>query len=251
MIKDILMILSGLAGGYIFILIRNVIVKKIKAKIIPATEPCVETKPEECFSWQKFLKGMTTIKTKVGWAKDLHDIFNLRKLIIVGVILGVIWGYGYYKGHINQPVQLLIDEAVEFTIPVPKSDLALYKAKHSTELKWINTVTGKVIGKVKVSDIPELAKKLKPYGFTFEPVGVLGYGVSNADNSAEVGIGIRWIKYFRWVADICATNKGVYPLGVSYKLSDSSAVGLSVGTGYKLNERGFFERFMLKYSFKF
>jgi len=246
MIKDLIMILSGIIGGTLIVVIRNFILNKAKQKLLNG-----QTIIQEPFNLAKFIQGMTTLKSGTSWAKDLHDLFNLRKLIIVGVILGVIWGYGYYKGHINQPVQLLIDEAVEFTIPVPKSDLALYKAKHSTELKWINTVTGKVIGKVKVKDIPELAKKLKPYGFTFEPVGVLGYGISNADNSTEVGIGVRWVKYFRWISDICITSKGFYPLGISYKLTDSSAIGLSVGTGYKQLERGFFERFMLKYSFKF
>jgi hypothetical protein len=246
LLKNGLMILSGIIGGCLFIVIRNLILNKAKQKLVSG-----QTIEQEPFSLAKFVQGMTALKTGTGWAKDLHDLFNLRKLIIVGVILSCIWGYGYYKGKINKPVQLVISEEVEFTIPVPHSDLALYHPKHSTQLQWINTVTGKVISIVKVSEIPELAKKLHPYGFIFEPIAVIGAGAGTETAGFEGGIGVRYLKYFKWVADICLTNKGIYPFGVSYKLTDNSAIGLSVGSGFKGNDIGLFKRFLLKFSIKF
>jgi hypothetical protein len=180
---------------------------------------------------------MLNIGSSVGWAKDIASIFNLRKLIIIGVIIGVIFGYGYYKGKINKPVKLLIDEAVEFTIPVPNSPLALYKAKHSTELQWIHLESGKVISVVKVKDIPELKKILKPYGFILEPIAVAGGSLGEGGAGFDAGLGISWFKWFRAKIDSFITNKGFYPLGVSYGLTENSGVGLGAGIGYKGDKR--------------
>jgi hypothetical protein len=225
LLKDAIMILSGIGGGYLFI--------KIRQKIISQTKEVVGEK----FSLPKLTEGMFNVTSSVGWAKDIHSLFNLRKLIIIGVIISCIWGYGYYKGKVNKPVQLVIDEAVEFTIPVPHSDLALYKAKHSTELKWINTVTGKTIGKVMVKDIPELAKKLRPYGFILEPIAVVGGSLGETGAGFEVGAGISWFKYFKAKVESFITSRGFYPVGINYGLTDNSGVGLGAGIGYKGDKR--------------
>jgi hypothetical protein len=220
-LKDIIMIVSGILGGYLFI--------KIKQKVVNQTKDIVTEK----FSTNKFVSGMLNVTSSVGWAKDIASIFNLRKLIIIGVIIGVIWGYGYYKGKTNKPVELVIDEAVEFTIPVPNSDLALYKAKHSTQLQWINTITGKVIGIVKVKDIPELAKKLKPYGFQLKPFVTAGGSIGTGGAKAEAGLGMQWFKYFKWNLNSFLTNVGIYPLGVAYQITDNFDILAGAGLGYK------------------
>jgi len=79
----------------------------------------------------------------------------------------------------------------------------------------------------------------------------VGGGLGVEKRGFEAGIGVRYLKYFRWVADICLTNGGFYPFGISYKLSDNSAIGLSVGTGFKGQDVGLFKRFLLKFSIKF
>ena len=228
LLKDGLMILSGIIGGTLFVLIKNYIIKKAKNKLVNG-----QTITQEPFSLTKFVNGMTTLKSGTSWAKDIHDIFNLRKLIIIGIIIGCIFGYGWYKGHTNQPVQLVIDEAVEFTIPVPHSDLALYKAKHSTELLWINTVTGATIGKVNVKDIPVLAKKLRPYGIDLRPFVTAGGSLGQTGTKAEAGLGMQWFKYFKWHLDSFLTNVGIYPLGVSYSITDNFDILAGAGIGYK------------------
>jgi len=54
--------------------------------------------------------------------------------------------------------------------------------------------------------------------------------------AGEAGIGLSWFKAWKLRLDSIITTKGIYPLGVSYKLDgiglDNSAVGIAVGTGY-------------------
>ena len=99
-----LLILSGIIGGCLFIGLRNVLIKKFAAKL-----PSGTVLNSEPFNLAKFVSGMTTLKSGTSWAKDIHDIFNLRKLIIIGVIISVIAGYSYYQGHIHKPVNLVIN----------------------------------------------------------------------------------------------------------------------------------------------
>lgn len=253
-LKDIIMVASGIIGGTLVIFIKNKFFSKAKeavVKIIPEAdkakvkelyekglvpekvykEICTVPTPTECFDPKKAVNGVVNIKNPVLWMKDIASIFNLRKLIIVGVILAVIWGYGYYKGKINKPVQLAISEEVEFTIPVPNSNLALYHAKHSSTLQWINLETGKVIGTVKVKDIPELKKLLKPYGFHFKPFVTAGGSLGNK-SGFEAGAGIDFFKWFKWNANIFATNLGTY-LGAGYQITDNFDIMLGYGKGWK------------------
>jgi hypothetical protein len=253
--KDILLIGSGLLAGLIVWFLKTVLSNQLKAKAKAIISPEGEVNDIEKFNAKKLFEGMGSLVRGDLWGKSLAQELSLRtwavRLALLGIVIGVWGGYCWYKGKTNKPVQLIINEETEFTIPVPHSDLALYHPKHSTQLQWINTVSGKVIEIVKVKDIPELAKKLRPYGFIIEPVIVGGFGISNAGSGIEGGIGIRYAKYFKWVADVCLTNAGFYPFGVSYKLSDNSAIGLSVGTGFKNGERGFFERWLMKFTVKF
>jgi hypothetical protein len=265
-LKDAIMILSGVIGGTIFILIKNKFFTKAKiaiVKIIPDEdkakvkelyekglvpeklykEVCSVLEPTEQFDTKKAVTGLTNLKNPVLWMKDIASIFNLRKLIIIGIIISVIAGYSYYKGRINKPVQLIISEEVEFTIPVPNSDLALYHPKHSTELQWINTVTGKVVGKVKVKDIPELKKLLKPYGFHLKPFVTVGGSLGEKKTGFEAGAGIDFFKYFRWNANAFITNLGAY-LGAGYQITDNFDIMLGAGKGWKGDNRvGIFGKF--------
>jgi hypothetical protein len=258
-LKNCLMILGGIIGGTLFVFIKNKIfntAKKEVVKIIPEAdkakvkelyekglvpeklykEVCETPEPKEGFSTKKFLSGMLNIGSSVGWAKDIASIFNLRKLIIIGVIIGVIFGYGYYKGKINKPVKLLIDEAVEFTIPVPNSSLALYHPKHSTTLQWINLETGKIIGTVKVKDIPELKKLLKPYKFQLKPFVTAGGSLGENKAGFEAGAGIDFFKWFKLNANAFVTNLGGY-LGVGYNITDNFDVMVGAGKGWKGDNR--------------
>jgi len=220
MLKDIVMILSGIIGGYLFI--------KIRQKIINQTKGIVEEK----FNVSKFVSGMTNVTSSTGWAKDIYSLFNLRKLIIVGVILSVIFGYGYWKGRTNAPVNLNL-QGKEVTIKLNEHYLKIEK---SGDTKVLDK-DGKVLKVIKVKDIPELSKALRPYGFILEPVVVLGSGIGLNGIEGEAGLGLSWIKYFKYNLDSFLTNKGIYPLGISYKITDNSGAGLGVGKGWQGDNR--------------
>ena len=230
--RDLIMILSGIVGGTLFIVIRNYIIKRLKSQLVTGQAP-IST---EQFSLLKFIHGMTNVNNPVSWAKDIHDIFNLRKLIIVGVIISVITGYSYWKGQQSKPVQLIINEESEFTIPVPHSDLALYKAKNSTELQWINTITNKVVGKVKVKDIPELNKKLRPYGFQIKPFFTGGGSIGEKKTGFEMGLGVDVFKWYRSNLNAWLTNLGGY-VGIGYQLTDNFDILVGIGKGFNGDNR--------------
>ena len=124
----------------------------------------------------------------------------------------------------------------KFTIPVPNSPLALYKAKHSTELQWINLESGKVISVVKVKDIPELKKILKPYGFRFKPFVTTGGSLGDSGAKFEAGAGIDFFKWFKANANVFLTNVGAY-LGVGYNITDNFDIMLGAGKGFKGDNR--------------
>jgi len=266
-LKDIIMVASGIVGGTLFIVLKNKIFGKAKeavVKVIPDEDKAkikelyekglvpkavyeevfpVTPVVTETFNTTKAVTGLVNIKNPVLWMKDIASIFNLRKLIIVGVILSAIWGYGYYKGNTGKPVNLVISVESEFTIPVPNSVLALVKTKGSTELKWVNLETGKVVAIVKVKDIPELKKILKPYGFRLKPFVTVGGSLGESKAGFEGGAGIDFFKWFKWNANAFVTNLGGY-LGVGYNITDNFDIMIGAGKGWKGDNRvGLFGKF--------
>ena len=235
MIKDIVMILSGVIGGCLFVMIRNKIVANVKAKI-NNTEISVEK-----FSLAKFLNGMFNLKSAKEWAKDIYSLFNLRKLIIVGVILGVIFGYGYYKGRMNTEVKFDL-RGKEASIQLNEHFLKIEK---DGTAKVVDK-KGNILKTIRVKDIPGLQKALRPYGFKCEPIVVAGGSLGESGAGIEAGAGLSWFKYFKWNLDSFVTSKGLYPLGTSYQLTDNSGLGLGAGIGYKGDKR-----VILYYKWKF
>lgn len=214
--NPIISILVGVSCALIINILKGIIKAAIKGN----------------FSWKELIKGSS---------------FKLLSLVLCLFTCTYVWGY--YKGQLSRPADFKVNYQDEIYFYIPKSAVGFWKPKQESKAYWIYSDGRKEV--VKQGDIKELTIKLKPYGFMLEPVLILGYGASNVDSSVEVGAGLRYARFKKWIADICITNKGAYPIGVSYKITDNSAVGLSVGTGYKEGERGIFERFLLKYSVKF
>jgi hypothetical protein len=259
-LKDIIMIVSGVVGGTLLILIKNKIFKSTKQeiiKIIPEEEKTklldlynkglvtlshlktlgieVEQKIEtevEKFSGQKLTTGMLKVNNGVLWAKDIASIFNLRKLIIIGVIIGCIYGYGWYMGTQGNPVHFDM-RGKEATIQLNEHYLKIEK---DGTAKVVDK-DGKVLKTIKVKDIDGLRQALRPYGFKLEPIVVAGGSLGESGAGFEGGVGLSWFKWYKTNLDSFLTSRGLYPLGVSYSITDNSGIGLGAGVGFKGDKR--------------
>lgn len=191
-------------------------------------------KIKEKFDSSKFTEGLFDIFNPVLWAKDITQLFNIRKIVIYTLIVGIVFGYGYYKGLLHRPVKIDIGHGKEAIIKLNGDSLHIYKDGSV----YVEDEKGNKIKQIQVKDIPELKKKLKPYGFDIKPIGVLGTSIGeNGSGQFEGGAGISWFRYFKMRADSFITNKGIYPFGVSYKITDNSGVGIGSGMGYKGDKR--------------
>ena len=193
---------------------------------------------KEVFTWRRFGSGFFGLLDPIGWAKDLIGLFNVRKLVLYGIVLLMVAGYFYWQGKQDTPVKVNLgyEDAVE--IQVPNSDLRLYKPKNSQDLYWIDKEGNKV--HVKVADIPSLKRALKPYGIVFEPYAITGVGIGTEGIDMEAGGGFYFLKYYLTRLGFHLTNRGAY-LGVGYKLSglglNNTALNVSYGKGWLGDER--------------
>jgi len=221
LIKDIIMVASGIIGGLFIVLIRN--------KIVAQTKEIVTEK----FNTTKAVSGLVNITSPVLWMKDIASIFNLRKLIIVGVIIGVIYGFGWYKG--KQGVQPILDwHGKEEWVSL--NDHYLHILKDGT-MEVVASDKKTILKKITVKDLDNLKKNLKPYGLILEPIVVAGGSMGESGAGFEAGAGISWFKWYKTKLDAFVTSKGLYPLALSYSITDNSGIGLGAGMGWKGDKR--------------
>lgn len=260
--NNIIWCLSGIIGILIFFFIKDYFVKKI-IKTIPnfvgeiGTETIINgvKKEIELFDWKKFRQGFFDVTNPVQWSKDLVGIFNLRKLIIVGVIIAGVYGYGWWKGRITAPVHIIgFEKVVGKIIDVNhKSNKAIRFEADGTISNLTKQPDGtyKVEGKIDLTNIPELAKAIRPYGFQLKPIGVAGVSLGLDKSKLEAGGGVSWFRYYNFNLDSFLTNVGIYPVGVSYTLSKvgegNTAVGVGLGKGWKSKDNRIIGYFRWKF----
>ena len=258
--ETIILLGGGLLAGIIIMYLKDFLIKRFNKeipKLIPEEEKTklldlynkglvtlshlktlgieVEKKVEgeiEAFSGKKLATGMLKVNNGVLWAKDIASIFNLRKLIIVGVIIGLVFGYGYYKGLMGKPVSLNL-QGKEATIKLNDHYLKIDKdgSMHVIDKD------GKVLKDIKVKDIPELRKALRPYGLDMRPFVTAGGSLGTTGIKGEAGLGMQWLKWFKWHYDTFLTNVGIYPIGISYSITDNFDILAGGGYGYKGDQR--------------
>lgn len=194
------------------------------AEIRSATEITVEK-----FDLKKFARGFNILRPKV-LAKWLTSI--VRTILILCIMVGSIYGVGYWRGIRNKPINIELSRGKEVYIKVDGHYL------HITEdaLVYIEDMDGNRIKQISAKDIKGLQEQLRPYGFQLDPilVGGVGYGLDGIDG--EVGIGVNWFRAWKIQVDTFLTQKGIYPIGISYSLKDlrlkNSSTGIAAGTGY-------------------
>lgn len=218
MFQIIGLLLLGIIVGIIFSYLRGKITNKVKDEA------------KEKISWKKFRAGVFRLTDPVSWLKTLATWFNIRNLVIAGIITGAVYGVGWYQGRMGKPVQINLAYEKEFKMKLDGD--YLHKPKNSQELMVVDD-KGNVIKEIKVKDIPELKKRLKVFDFQLVPIFVAGGGIGDGIEG-ELGAGISWLRYFQWRIENFLTQKGIY-LGTSYKFKqlENSAIGVAIGKGYK------------------
>ena len=236
-LRDIIMILSGIIAGFIIWKLKDFIFKKFQNKVYEIGTPNIvdfKGKKIEEFDLNKLKSGLVSISDKVKWAKTITSDFNLRTIMIrlamIGIVIGVIYGYGLYKGKKTVPLnfQLNYSDRIEFDIPEDAS--SFLKPENSNMAYWIKKDGTKTI--VKAGDSAYLAKKMKPYGFILEPYVSLGLAMTNKGAKQDLGLGVKLIKWFKWRAGTWISNNGIWA-GVDYKITNNFSLGSGVGKGYK------------------
>ena len=234
MIKEILFLLSGILCAIIFIYVRSKIVEAGKKKILGDNVPIVSTSKREPWNTAKFLDGMLDVKTGSRWGETLHNAFNGRMLIIYGILIGVIYGYGYWKGKQSTPMKLSVNYEEEMTIDVPKNTVAWQKPKFSDKAYWLLEDGSKKTMTIK--DVPTLKNALKPYGFRLRPFFTAGGSLGEKKCGGDFGLGIDFAKYYRWNTNVFITNQGGY-VGVGYQITTNFDVLVGAGKGYSGDNR--------------
>jgi len=218
--------------------------KQYKKALKKINQPEPPEPSHEPFSWKKVIKGMFSLLDPVEWAQTFREmgITDVRKWIIVALILCGIYGYGYFKGNANKPVH--------FDMRGKEAHIALnehYLHVLPDGTAQVEDKDGKVLKKIAVKDIPQLRKALKPIGIDVEPFFTAGGGIgmttksgdSKVDAGLEAGIGTSFFKIYKIHLDTWLTNRGIY-LGADYGLTENFGIISGIGKGYKGDNRMYF-----------
>lgn len=264
-----LWIISGIVGGIILMTVKDYIFKRFQKKavemlpedvkqtlinlyqqgvlslkelkkkgvIIPGAESGTcqsgQTLPEG-FDSQKLKHGLLSITDPVLWWKEVIPFFNARKLIIYTVIIGAIFGYGWWKGQGGRPVVL---SGESFIMQVDHHYLHWDKAEQSLHLQVSpDPKDPSYIKVISVKDIPGLYQQLKPYGFRLKPFAVAGGSLGEKKTGFEGGLGVDVFHWYKWSLNAFLTNLGGY-VGTGYKIWNNFDVMLGVGKGYSGDNR--------------
>lgn len=188
----------------------------------------------ERFSFRKFIQGFNVFDL-VSWAKSFVYLF--RFFIILGLVVGIIFGVGYFKGRKNAPVKVDMADTKIILID-PDGD------NHELVIK---NGAMKFDGRpVEVGDIPSL----KPYGIELRPKAVAG--ITSAGNPTA-GAALEFAHFYRFNAEILALYQFL-GIGISYDLHldgpikiDNSSLGLGIGRDFDENDTAV----LLYYTIKF
>jgi len=196
----------------------------------------VETKLEETssiptkkWSFKKAIEGINIFKpvTLTKWI-----ITWIKVLVLAAIIFGCVFGVGYWKGIHNKPIKVELSRGKEAYIKLNGNYLHIT----SDQNVFVEDENGNILKQIKAKDIKGLDRELRKFGFCLEPILVGGVGLGKDGIAGEIGAGINWFYAWKLNVESFLTNKGIYPLGISYSLKDlklkNSATGIAGGIGY-------------------
>jgi hypothetical protein len=239
----IIWIVLGIIGGYIFTKLQSKVVATWKALIekkVPEIKVVEDKITAECtvikekFCWSKLWNGIISLRNPTLWAKEFSWLFNLRKLVIVGVIIGVIYGVGYFRGVSGKPVFFNM-QGKQAMIKLNDHYLRIDSDGSAHVLdKDMKTV----LKDIKVKDIPGLRESLRPFGFRLKPFFTAGGGVGEKKKGFEAGLGLDFFRFYRSNANVWLTNLGGY-VGIGYQITDNFDALVGVGKGFSGDNRAY------------
>ncbi len=246
--KDILVLLGMFVAGALFMWLRPKIFKQAKKQVrmvwneaFDKTERLnasignvFKANGDEPFQWKKFTGGFLNIGSLKDWGKDIVSLFNVRKLTIYILIISVVFGYGWWKGTQGKPIKVDIGYGKEAKIGLEGGQ---YLHIDKTGRVYLKDKNGNILKTIGVKDIEGLKRKLAPIGLQFEPIAIMGAGMGISGFGGEAGVGISWLRYWKWRMDAFITNRGLYPLATSYRLTTNSGIGVGVGMGWEGDTR--------------
>lgn len=235
----------GILVAVLFVLVRtriaNGVKEVIKGNTFNATigksylpDGTEYEKGKENFSIKKFLSGMFSVFNPILWVKDISSIFNLRKLTIYFLIIGLVFAYGWYQGKQGKAVKVDLGYGKEAYIRLNGDFLHITKDGHV----YLEDKDGNVKKQISVKDIPGLKAKLAPLGLHFKPIAVVGGSMgTGGDAGLEVGGGFSFARFWKWSLDAFVTTYPAVYVGTSYKLEGiglkNSSIGIGVGKGFR------------------
>ena len=178
---------------------------------------------QEKFSVRKLVQGLNPLDP-VGWAKA--SVLTLKSLILVGLVLLALYGYGYWKGYRNRPVQVDMKDAV---IHLKNGEGKTHELKAKDGRLYFDGQP------VKTSNI----KNQSPVGIELHPKAVTG--VTSSGNVAA-GVGLEVAHAYRFNLDLLALYKFL-GAGVSYDIRlekpvvvDNTSICIGVGRDLETDE---------------
>ncbi len=194
-------------------------------------------------------KAVATYETQPIREKIVHDFHpvrvatdTLKILLILGLIAGGIWAWGYYKGKKkatdSRPVQIELKYGKEAMIDLGNGEWLHIDKDGNVHIQDSNDdKTAKVHRVIQAKDVPGLWEELKPYGFDVRPFITAGGSIGQAGPKQEVGVGMQWYRFYKVYLNSFITTAGAYPVGISYRLTDNFDIMTGVGWGYSGDQR--------------
>jgi len=225
--SELIYAVIGIVGGIIVALLFPFIKGFITSAMTKVVKEKLGAEVKNTYTQQSLL---AKIKYDLQPIKILTS--SIKTIILCVAIAGAVYGYGYWRGRVNAPVNLDL-EGRSATIKLNNHFLKISPDGSMN----VQDKDGKILKAIKVKDIPELAKALKPFGFVIKPIMVMGAGVGDGIKY-EAGPGLQVFKYYKWYLNTFVTNGGAY-VGPSYRITENfDAIG-GIGKGWKLDTRVF------------
>jgi hypothetical protein len=200
----------------------------------PLTNEEIDNQIKELQKLKKTIQPLSSydarpVRAKIGYdLQPMKFLTHFIKTILVLLIIGsCIYGWGWYQGHLGKPVVIDWRGKEEF---VKLNEHYLHIQKDGS-MQVLDKDKKTILKEIKVKDLDNFRKYLRPYGFHLKPFVTGGGSLGATGAKGELGVGIDFFKWYRTNLNAFLTNVGAY-LGLGYQITDNFDALLGVGKGY-------------------